>query len=419
MIRRALTYAAAFALPMATMLVALGFVWLNPFGMSEPGAAAVYMAVVVTFAFAAGVYSLLLAAAWLVARDRSRDLGEDVVALTARLEGLRARALGLEGELELLAAMREVSRVLNDDVRFERIMEEILRIVEGLVGAVEITIYLIDPRGRMRPEAHRARGATAFADAIDTRSLATSTAVEARRRGLILTSLEDERLRLAVPLVADQETIGVLALVVPLAGDEGARSREAGYYENALREVAKNVSLAIKTSVLHARSFVDPMTGLSNRRHFDQTLAEGVDAARRNSTPLALIMMDLDHFKDTNDTYGHPAGDEVLRQVADIVRKSIRKYDAAFRYGGEELAMLLPETDLEHALALAERIRRRVESRKFRVKGAGALTLTVSAGVAVLGDVVTTPAQLVETADRALYSAKNGGRNRVESAAAT
>jgi len=155
----------------------------------------------------------------------------------------------------------------------------------------------------------------------------------------------------------------------------------------------------------------DDLTGLLNRREFDRLLHEEVDRTRRFARPVALVMFDLDHFKRVNDTYGHPAGDLVLKGVAEILERQARQTDAVARYGGEEFALILPETDSEAARAIAERIRVAVEQATF-MTDLGPLKITLSLGVATLPDVARLKQELIDQADQALYAAKRGGRNR-------
>ena len=134
----------------------------------------------------------------------------------------------------------------------------------------------------------------------------------------------------------------------------------------------------------------------------------------RHNASLALMMIDLDHFKDVNDSHGHIVGDSVLRQLGDLLRDEVRSVDLAARFGGEEFVILLPDTDLEGAVVFAERLRKRVEEHDF-AEGGDPLRITVSVGVAaasVKGG-VTEPESLTAKADEALYRAKNDGRNRV------
>jgi diguanylate cyclase (GGDEF)-like protein len=159
----------------------------------------------------------------------------------------------------------------------------------------------------------------------------------------------------------------------------------------------------------------DELTGLYNRRALDGLLREEVSRHERYGRPFSLVMLDVDYFKAINDSYGHPVGDEVLRWLARLVRDCVRAVDMPARYGGEELAVVLPEMDSRLALKVAERLRLRVAARPFGFGSALRQTqfpVTVSLGVAALPDDAATAASLVAAADRALYDAKRGGRNR-------
>ena len=159
----------------------------------------------------------------------------------------------------------------------------------------------------------------------------------------------------------------------------------------------------------------DGLTGLVNRRAFNELLEQRVKEAARYERPLSLLLLDIDHFKKVNDTHGHPAGDAVLKGVAKLAQKAARDTDVAARYGGEELALILPETDARGALAIAERLRKLIEN-TAHTSEQGALSVTVSIGVSTTGQRTKAPAELLEEADRALYRAKHAGRNRVEGA---
>ncbi|HED15262.1 MAG TPA: diguanylate cyclase [Gammaproteobacteria bacterium] len=174
-----------------------------------------------------------------------------------------------------------------------------------------------------------------------------------------------------------------------------------------LADAINHMSKEIESQVMQ-----DGLTRLLNRRAFDDRLNDEYSRSKRYNQPLSLLMLDLDHFKQVNDKYGHPAGDEVLRQIAQLLRDSVREMDAVARYGGEELAVILPTTDLIHARALAERIRCSVASYEFTT-GARKVYITVSIGLAVLPDHALTPVQLIDAADQALYTSKNQGRDQV------
>jgi len=161
------------------------------------------------------------------------------------------------------------------------------------------------------------------------------------------------------------------------------------------------------------RSVTDELTGLSNRRAFDDALAAEVERAKRFGTDLGLVLIDIDDFKRVNDTYGHPQGDVVLREVARVLRDSSREVDHPARYGGEELAAVLPGTDLEGALHRAERVREQIAGLRIpRLDGGGALDVTVSCGVAAARATHADGRALLQAADRALYEAKRSGKNK-------
>lgn len=163
-------------------------------------------------------------------------------------------------------------------------------------------------------------------------------------------------------------------------------------------------------------SLKDPLTGLANRRHFRAVLEREIDRVTRSGEAALLLMLDIDHFKTINDTWGHPTGDRVLVALAETLREALRTQDVVGRFGGEEFLLVLPATDLTGAWALAERIRRHVdEAVSVSTERGEAIRFNVSIGVAALGEEEHF-AQLLARADRALYAAKAGGRNRVEAA---
>jgi diguanylate cyclase (GGDEF)-like protein len=166
---------------------------------------------------------------------------------------------------------------------------------------------------------------------------------------------------------------------------------------------------AAQEALLEA-SIRDELTGLHNRRYLMARLNEEFERARRKGTALGLLMMDIDHFKVVNDTFGHPAGDEVLRSIAQTLASMLREYDVGGRYGGEEFAVVLAETTPADMVRLAERIREKIEQLDDHGKASG-IHVTISIGVAVLNDTDTTET-LLHRADSALYRAKEEGRNR-------
>ena len=182
-----------------------------------------------------------------------------------------------------------------------------------------------------------------------------------------------------------------------------------------MRIVELQKELLASSRRYEALSLTDSLTSLSNRRAFDQEFASRFEQARRYGRPLSLALIDLDHFKSVNDAFGHSAGDGVLRATAQILEHGTRRSDFLARIGGEEFAVLLPETSLFEALHFAEKIRTTIAGATIRTEGA-THQVTASIGVAnVPHSVISTPQMLFDAADQALYRAKNRGRNRVES----
>jgi len=163
---------------------------------------------------------------------------------------------------------------------------------------------------------------------------------------------------------------------------------------------------------------LDPLTAINNRRFFDQRVKEEVNLAQRNKTPLSCLFIDLDHFKNINDTHGHQAGDEVLKRVAQIFNETMRTSDVLARYGGEEFVILLADTASQDAYDIAERLRKIVAETLFTLSSETSLNVTLSIGLSTLGDneQITTTQHLVSFADQAVYVAKESGRNRVHRA---
>jgi two-component system cell cycle response regulator len=221
---------------------------------------------------------------------------------------------------------------------------------------------------------------------------------------------------IAVPLRGRDTVLGVLALYDP-RGD-GVGSEED---LTTLRTLAGQAAVAVENVLLHRdvsrMAVTDGLTGLANYRSFTQTIAREMERATRFGRPIGLLLLDIDHFKLVNDTHGHPRGDAVLIELAARVRAQVRDVDTVARYGGEELVVVLPETDLAGAEQAAERIRAAVRGRPFGAPGQVPLAVTVSLGVAVHPRHGATATALLRAADEALYDAKRAGRDRWRSAA--
>jgi two-component system cell cycle response regulator len=175
-------------------------------------------------------------------------------------------------------------------------------------------------------------------------------------------------------------------------------------YTERLRD---NVQMSIEMAI------TDALTGLYNRRYMESHVGTLVEQAALRNKPLTVLVLDIDYFKSVNDTFGHDAGDDVLREFALRIKKSIRGIDLACRYGGEEFVVVMPETDMAVATIVAERLRRRIATEPFTVQqGVRKIEVTISIGIAAFG-CGDTPASVLKRADQALYRAKRDGRNRV------
>jgi len=183
-----------------------------------------------------------------------------------------------------------------------------------------------------------------------------------------------------------------------------------------VRYLAGQAARSIENVQLHetatTRSITDELTGIPNRRAFNDALASEVERCRRFGGSVGLILLDLDNFKSVNDTHGHQAGDEILRRVGQVLAGSVRHVDLAARYGGEEFGVIVPETDLDGAIELAERLRVALEAEEVMLLDGTRLSVTASFGAAVKGD-LPGGENLVAAADEALYEAKRAGKNRV------
>ncbi|WP_075188299.1 sensor domain-containing diguanylate cyclase [Teredinibacter haidensis] len=176
-------------------------------------------------------------------------------------------------------------------------------------------------------------------------------------------------------------------------------------------EVAVNrLQLQTANEKLHTLSRTDGLTGLLNRKSWQQELEQEHRRFKRHGHVSSMVMFDIDHFKKVNDTYGHPTGDQVIRETSSTLRNSLRDIDLAGRYGGEEFAIILKDTGADGAMTLSERLRKSIESIVVEHEGHN-VRFTVSLGIAELNSSVKTPADWIECADKALYKAKNGGRN--------
>ncbi|HYL80466.1 MAG TPA: diguanylate cyclase [Candidatus Acidoferrum sp.] len=218
---------------------------------------------------------------------------------------------------------------------------------------------------------------------------------------------------LAIPLIVQERALGCMNLY--LTDPHEFDDDEIQILSTFASQAAISIENARLFEEARQLAITDELTGLANHRQFYQQLTREVQRAHRYGRPLTLLMLDVDHFKEYNDRYGHLAGDHALRDLAYVMRCNARNVDILARYGGEEFAIILPETDLKRATFQAERIRAAVAAHPFRSKDPSFRgVLTVSIGVTALTPAIRTIEELVHDADQAMYLAKTRGRNRVE-----
>jgi diguanylate cyclase (GGDEF)-like protein len=355
------------------------------------------------------------------------DLEEDLVQLRADL-GQQEKALTVSENrrkryTRLQEAVSGLASTLESDKLAELTVSQASQLLSGL--PVNITLFVLDAGGRELLRVERGLdGGAPFSkeqkvheDPLNAWVLAKGASLiikdlekDFRFRGLDMAQFKGRSFHLS-PLLSSQGAVAGLVRV------ESAK-REAMDQEDGrlLESLVVLASLAFENAKLYREAqelaVTDGLTRLLLRRSLLERIDQELARSREQGTVTSLVMIDIDHFKSVNDTYGHPAGDAVLRDVAAILRRSVRDVDLCGRFGGEEFAVLLPQTDGKGAALVAERIREAVRARPFELRGEPR-QITISLGVA------TAPAQgkdsrsLIEAADQALYASKQNGRDRV------
>ena len=220
---------------------------------------------------------------------------------------------------------------------------------------------------------------------------------------------------ICVPVLAQGQTLGILHIQAT-EQDPHLEQAEVSFKTTFAGQLGLSIANIRLREALRTQSIRDPLTGLYNRRYLEEVLEREIRRAVRAVQPLGILMLDLDHFKQVNDTYGHEAGDTVLRETAGLLTRSIRAEDVVCRYGGEEFVIILPTADLNSARLRGERIRARLRELSVLHDGHALGMITVSVGVAALPEHGTSIHELLSAADAALYQAKREGRDRVVAA---
>ena len=330
----------------------------------------------------------------------------------------------LRHRIDQLSALYRISNLASEVGAIGATLNSILEITGEILPQGQSAILLLEESGRhLRVAAGQGYQAAVRFLEIPVGQGVTGRCAETGLTQIVhdIARLEDDtayipgvpgaRSEVAVPLVADGRIIGVFNAesVEPNAfGDEHVQT---------LTVIARQVAAVIRSAQLleetRRLAITDALTGLFNRRHFNQQLEENVGRATRYDEPLALVFLDVDHFKSVNDRFGHQAGDRCLQALARTLRESVRDSDQIARIGGEEFAILLIRADRELALSIAERLRNRIDDLVLEEDPPLPIGLTASLGVAFLREDGDDPKSLMRAADRALYTAKRLGRNRL------
>ncbi|MCW2570602.1 MAG: diguanylate cyclase [Frankiales bacterium] len=320
---------------------------------------------------------------------------------------LRRRRYDLEALAELSRRVEAASSPPEVvDVLLERIAEEFGLERMALLRHEHGELSLFAVRGRIEPLAG------SFSDGpgsvvrrvANTRRTLLAAGIDDDLDASLASMLPDAGNLLIVPLTVDERTTGVLIAEYPFSRGTRIERRIVDMVERFASHAALALENALLLEQVRETSVTDGLTSIANRRHFDGSLTRHLARATRTSEPCSLLLLDIDHFKRLNDTRGHQVGDDVLREVAQVLRAHARTNDVAARYGGEEFALILDACAPEEAAATAERIRSAI---------ATALPVTVTVGVATFPVNAVQGEDLVRAADRALYDGKRAGRDCV------
>jgi two-component system cell cycle response regulator len=376
------------------------------------------------------------------------------VVLVTALDGRRDRLTGLEAgaddfltkpidDMALFARVRSLTRLKHsiDELRQREASGRRLGAIDGASQRLTASGARIVVADDMEHQARRIAAELALdhRPVIETDPQKALLAVKARADLLIVnTGARDfDGLRLAAQVRSDEATrhLPILAIVEPDERPRAAKALEIGVNDILTRPIdPEELAARVKTLIRQKRytdvlrntldhslelAVTDTLTGLPNRRYMTTHAAPLVQRAAEGGGPVSALLVDIDHFKRINDTFGHDVGDEVLKEFAIRLATNVRGIDLACRFGGEEFVVLMPDTMLADALRIAERLRLHVAGTPFRAPGlAEPLAVTISIGVACTQDGRDTPEALIKRADEAVYEAKTHGRNQVVSRAA-
>ena len=340
--------------------------------------------------------------------------------LTARL---RAFQRALRSRVERRDALLEIGRAVNATLEPPKIAEVILECASTWVPAPCWAVVASDPSGQLSVLADRGlvpeMGSAVFAIATWVMNRGQEFAAADLKHDPRVTD-QSVGAVLAFPLSSRGRRVGALIALDPLPATR--EPRLAAGMLRAVRVLLEPAAVALDNALLlknaEALSVTDDLTHLYNSRYLNQVMRRETKRASRSGRPLSLLFIDLDGFKAVNDTHGHLFGSRALVEAAAVIRQSAHETDVVSRFGGDEFALVLPDTGGEGAYAVGERIRERIAAHRFLVGDGLDIHLTVSIGVATLPDVAASAEELVQAADKAMYMVKDSGKNGIQAAIA-
>jgi len=368
------------------------------------------------------VYSVCLVVLVCYFTYSNKLLKNDLTLLNKNQEEFFSQNKMFSSRIDLLSATREISLILTHDVDFQNIVGKSLEIITNFLPTSpdgksgdergQITIFLKDEvSGNLVPQAQRKGNNTVFEEELINQTIDWRNVAEALEHNRLFITADGNTIDFTIPLMADREAVGVLKIKTIRSGSQ--KEEDIKHLQDNLMELARVLALAVKTPMLYNRAVTDSLTSLYSKRHFFNELPIYMEISKRHQTDLSMVMFDIDHFKNVNDTYGHPAGDVVLKEVASALKQTLRAASTAYRYGGEEIAIILPETSKSQAGLFAERLRKKIETKPFILSSGEKIKITISLGVAQYepGNEHDFK-ELISKTDKALYKAKQNGRNQ-------
>ncbi|MDN5278695.1 MAG: hypothetical protein PWR01_2660 [Clostridiales bacterium] len=387
----------------------------------------VLLSVLLARNFTAPLSNLIKGAKEISSGDFSHEINpssdDEIGDLTATFDEMRINLKNTKADLDYrilqLSTLYEVGKAISSVLDFKKLQHIILETVVKVIKAEKGSLMLLDDSERILSigvavglsedvtrETRLEIGQSIAGWVVDTRKPLFVKNVETDQAFLAIKKKNVKTGTLmCVPLLAKDKLLG--ALNVSKSVPESFSEKDFELFVN----LANQAAIAIENARLYRYAVTDEMTRLYNHRYFQQRLDEELLRADRYDNHVSLLILDVDHFKKFNDTYGHPEGDRVLKAVARLIEKSVREVDIVARYGGEEFVVICPEKNGEGSLVPAERIRHAVEEFDFRISGKH-VPITVSLGVACYPDQARSKPELIQKADYALYFSKQNGRNQ-------